>query len=79
MALKNEFECFFCEKNKCESELIDMNVNSLLLDTQDVLEFNELLREIFDQAELKLNVKIIKYLIILTNFNFSFVLEKRTK
>lgn len=45
-------QCLFCAKTQEESELIEMNTNSIFID-EEVFEFEELLRNLFDSKVCK--------------------------
>lgn len=47
-------QCIFCSKSKIENELIDMNTSSILLD-EDMLEFNDLIRNLFPNKKVCLH------------------------
>lgn len=54
MDLPSEFEntnCLFCCRSQDESELIDMNVNSVVIE-DDIIDFSDI---IYDFAELKVS------------------------
>lgn len=45
-------QCLFCAKTQEESELIEMSTNSIFID-EEVFEFEELLRDLFDSKVCK--------------------------
>lgn len=57
MDLPSEFEsttCLFCCRSQDESELIDMNVNSVVIE-DDIIDFSDI---IYDFAQLKVSLNI---------------------
>lgn len=49
--------CAFCCKSEDEVELVDMELNSLKLEHEEVIEFSDLLTEILN---LKVNTKMLE-------------------
>ena len=47
MASYSLLNCFFCDKSGEENELIDMHANSLMLESEEVVEFTQVTSEAF--------------------------------